>query len=105
MKKFYEKHIDETSLFRKTLGICVIAFMIISALGVHNPDTFQKAIFYGGLLGFVIYGCWNSVLYMTNIKWNLWITIVDMIWGTISTAILAGILYLFVSNFDSLKPV
>lgn len=105
MKKFYMKHIDDTSMFRKIVAVCVIAFMLISALGVHNPNTFKKALFFGGLIGFVIYGCWNSVLYMTNTKWTIWISIIDILWGTISTAILGFILYFFVRNFGGLQPV
>lgn len=105
MKKFYSKHIDDTTIFRKILSVCVIAFMIISALGVHNPDSFKKAIVYGSLLGFVLYSCWNSVLYMIHTNWTIWIAIIDILWGTLSTAILGGILYIFVSIFSSLQQV
>lgn len=105
MKHLYEKHIDTTSIFRKITAIFLIAFIIISALGVHNPNNFDQALFYAGLLGFVLYGCWNSVLYMTNTKWTIWIAIIDIFWGTISTALLGVILYFFVSNFDALKPI
>ena len=79
--------------------------MLISALGVHNPDSFIKAIVYGGLLGFVIYSCWNSVIYMVHTNWTIWISIIDIIWGTISTSILGGILYILVNIFTSLQQV
>ena len=105
MKKFYMNHIDDTNIFRKILSVCIIAFMLISALGVHNPDSFIKAIVYGGLLGFVIYSCWNSVIYMVHTNWTIWISIIDIIWGTISTSILGGILYILVNIFTSLQQV
>lgn len=105
MKSVYEKHIDDVNMTRRIGGVIVIAFFIISALGVHNPDTERKAVFFGGLLGLILYGSWNAVLLMTSKKWPFGMALIDVTWGVISTAILALILYHFVKNHKGLQPV
>lgn len=105
MKDIYNKHIDDVNMTRRITGVIVISFLIISALGIHNPDTERKAIFFGGLLGLILYGSWNSVLLMTSQKWPFGLALIDVTWGVISTAVLSWILYTFVKNHKGLQPV
>lgn len=105
MRKIYSNHIDNTNLSNKIIGLIFISLFIISAIGVHNPNTPKKALFYAGLVGLVVYGCWNSVLLITLDKWNIKIFLIDTIWGILSTSLLGLILYYFMIKYKWLKPV
>lgn len=105
MKNTYKNHIYYTNYIKKIVSICLSIFIIISAIGVHNPDTLIKAIVYSALVGFVIYGSTNSILIMTLDKWSFKIAIIDILFGIISTSLLGLILYIFTQQFKYLKPI
>jgi len=105
-KKYYDKHIDNTSLSRRIASIFISGFLVVSALGIHNPDTVKKAIVFGGLVGLVIYGTNNATLLYTSKKWNYTIAVLDIVWGVISTAFLAFVLYKAVGEYPGvLTPI
>lgn len=92
-KKLYSNKVDNVSNFRKLLSLFVTGVLIVSAIAVHTPDTREKAVVYGALLGFVIYGVTTAVLLATSKKWNYTISIIDTIWGIASTSFISYILY------------
>jgi uncharacterized membrane protein len=92
-KKLYYKHIDRVNTLRLFIGVVICGILIVSAIGIHTPDTVKNAVIYGSLVGFVIYGVSNSVLLMTSNKWDYSITIIDTIWGILSTSLLSYIMY------------
>jgi uncharacterized membrane protein len=75
------------------------ALLIVSAVAVHTPDTVKKAIVYSGLVGFVVYGISNVVLLSTSNKWGYGISLIDTVWGIVSTAFLGYILYRVVQKW------
>lgn len=78
------------------------ALLIVSALGVHNPDSIKKAVYYGALVGFVIYGFASCLLLYYSNTWNYKISIITILWGIVSTGFLAYILYIITFKFPSI---
>ena len=79
----------------------ISGILIVSALGVQVPNTRKKAVVYGALVGFVVYGVSNSVLLATSNKWGYPLSLVDTSWGIASTALLAYILYEIVQKWPN----
>ena len=104
-KKLYASKVDNVSNFRKLLSLFLSGVLIVSAIAVHTPDTRLKAVVYGGLVGFVIYGITNSVLIAISKKWTYTISIIDTTWGIISTAFLSYILYEIVEQWPNIFKV
>lgn len=101
-KIFYDKHIDTVSKDRLWISMCVTALLIVSALGIHNPDTERKAIVYSALVGFVVYGIANVTLLAVSNKWGYIISLIDITWGVLSTSLLGYILYIVVKKWPNI---
>jgi uncharacterized membrane protein len=100
-KQLYDKHIDKVDKYRIWIAIGVSALLIVSALGVHTPNTVKKAVFYSGLLGLVLYGISNITLLSASKKWGYSIAIIDTSWGVLSTSLLGYILYVVVQKWPN----
>lgn len=100
-RKLYASKVDKVSNFRKVTSLLVTGLLIVSAIGVHTPDTRAKAIVYGALVGFVVYGITNFVLIATAKKWTFTISFIDTAWGIVSTALLSYILYEIVEKWPN----
>lgn len=108
MNKVYIKHIDDNTpiSFRIIIPVCLCLFLISSSIGVHTPDTMKKAVVYGGLVGFVIFGVCNSVLLMTNNRWTYNLVVIDTFFNSICTGIAAYVLYTITQKYPSVfNPV
>lgn len=101
-KPLYDKHIDTVSKDRLWVALCVSALLTVSAIGVHTPDTLQKAVVFSGLVGFVVYGITNSVMLAVTKKWNYSISFIDILWGIFSTSLLGYILYIVVNKWPKI---
>ena len=101
-KPLYDKHIDIVSKDRLWVALCVSALLTVSAIGVHTPDTLQKAVIFSGLVGFVVYGITNSVMLAVTKKWNYSISFIDILWGIFSTSLLGYILYIVVNKWPKI---
>lgn len=101
-KPLYDKHIDTVSKDRLWVALCVSALLTVSAIGVHTPDTLQKAVVFSGLVGFVVYGITNSVMLAVSKKWNYSISFIDILWGIFSTSLLGYILYIVVNKWPKI---
>ena len=101
-KPLYDKHIDTVSKDRLWVALCVSALLTVSAIGVHTPDTLQKAVIFSGLVGFVVYGITNSVMLAVTKKWNYSISFIDILWGIFSTSLLGYILYIVVNKWPKI---
>ena len=104
-KKLYVKHIDKVSTSRLWFAFLMCTLLIVSALGVHTPDTAKKALVYGLLVGFVIYGISNLTLLAVSNKWDYFISLIDTLWGIISTGILSLILFYIVKSWPYINVV
>ena len=101
-KPLYDKHIDTVSKDRLWVALFVSGLLIVSAIGVHTPDTLQKAVVFSGLVGFVVYGITNSVMLAVTKKWNYSISFIDILWGIFSTSLLGYILYIVVNKYPEI---
>ena len=101
-KPLYDKHIDTVSKDRLWVALFVSGLLIVSAIGVHTPDTLQKAVVFSGLVGFVVYGITNSVMLAVTKKWNYSISFIDILWGIFSTSLLGYILYIIVNKWPKI---
>ena len=105
-KSLYDEHMDDVHGSRSIVSLVVSGLLIVSALGVHNPDSITTAVTYAALVGLVTYGITNAVLLATLNKWDYTISVIDILWGIVSTAFLGYILYIVVNKFsDTLAPV
>ena len=105
-KPLYDKHIDNVHTSRYIVALIISGLLLVSALGVHNPDNITTAVTYASLVGLVVYGITNVVLLSTSNKWDYIISIIDILWGVISTAFLGYVLYIVVNRFSTiLAPV
>ena len=100
-KSLYNRHVDKVSKSRLWIAMAISGILIVSALGVHTPNTLLKAVVYAALVGLVIYGVSNSVLLATSNKWSYSIALIDTVWGVISTSLLGFILYYIVKKWPN----
>ena len=101
-KPLYDKHIDTVSKDRLWVALCVSSLLTVSAIGVHTPDTFNNAVVFSGLVGFVLYGISNATMLATTKKWNYSISFIDILWGVFSTSLLGYILYIVVNKWPEI---
>ena len=101
-KPLYDKHIDTVSKDRLWVALCVSALLTVSAIGVHTPDTLQKAVVFSGLVGFVVYGISNATMLATTKKWDYSISFIDILWGIFSTSLLGYILFIVVNKWPEI---
>jgi uncharacterized membrane protein len=81
--------------------MCISSLLIVSAIGVHKPDTLKKALVYSGLVGFVVYGITNVSLLSSSKKWDYSISTIDTIGGVFTTTLLGYILYKVVEKWPN----
>lgn len=97
---FYREQIGHLMLDKPNLGIALL-FYLFYVVGVVilavNPalekGQWFTAVLYGGLLGFVAYGTYDITNLATLKSWPPIVAVVDIIWGTVLTASVAGIAY------------
>jgi uncharacterized membrane protein len=103
-KKFYASQMG--FLFSKSLNLVPVAFFYpIYALGVLMLAVFPavtsasgvEALWRGALLGLVAYGAYDLTNQTTIAAWPVSMTVVDMAWGTILTALTSVIAYLIIT--------
>jgi uncharacterized membrane protein len=73
-------------LFYLIYIVGVVKFAVLPSLG---PDRWITALFNGALLGLVAYGTYDLTNQATLKVWPTAITIADLCWGTVLTAIAA----------------
>lgn len=95
----YSDVMPESSVKNLMLAYCVWAIMAMALkwFVIDSSDFSIKSVFtYGPFLGFVIYLCINSVLYvaMPN-AWTIGMFSTDVVWGTALFSIVTLIVYFF----------
>lgn len=76
-------------------GIFYLLFVVGIILFVISPalrnNSLSQAIIMGGLFGLITYATYDLTNLATIRDWPLVITIIDMIWGTVLSATVAGV--------------
>lgn len=100
--KFYKSQIGKLLLEKPDMTAAVI-FYIIYVIGivafVINPalekGSWQHAVGYGALFGFVAYATYDLTNLATLKGWTTKLVIVDLLWGAVLTAAVAGLSFWF----------
>ena len=99
MKKFYKKNIGNIMGKFRIIGGLFAWFFIACALSVQSPKSLREAMTYGALVGLVIYSVYNGTNYAIMKNWNIKLSFVDTIWGTIICSVTSAILYKIFKNY------
>lgn len=76
--------------------IALIVFVLKPAIIAHS---LKKAVLLGAFLGFTAYMTYDLTNLATTEGWSLAVALVDMLWGTVFTAVLAAISYIFATKW------
>lgn len=79
--------------------IYVISLVVLVVAPAVQKGSLQSAVFMGALLGLSAYATYDLTNLATVKDWPLMVTIVDLIWGTVLTATVAGVSYLIVTKW------
>ncbi|KND50323.1 MAG: hypothetical protein AB198_01970 [Parcubacteria bacterium C7867-003] len=104
-KGFYAKHMS--FLFGKINLIPAVVFYPVYALGILllaiwpavTASSWTEALWRGALLGLVSYGAYDLTNQATIPNWPTIMTLVDMAWGMVVTALTSVIAYFIITNF------
>lgn len=104
-KNFYAKHLG--FLMAKTpnltaAGIFYVIYVFTMVVLIISPalqkGSLMTAILTGALFGLCAYATYDLTNLATIKDWPLLVTIVDLIWGTVLSAAVAGISYLVLAK-------
>lgn len=106
--KFYKSQIGSLLLDKPNMPAAV-AFYIIYVIGIVvfavspalERGSWQYALGYGALLGFVAYATYDLTNLATLKGFNVRLVMVDMLWGTLLTGAVSLIAYLAVKQWFS----
>lgn len=106
--KFYKSQIGSLLLDKPNMSAAV-AFYIIYVIGIVvfavspalEKSSWQYALGYGALLGFVAYATYDLTNLATLKGFNVRLVMVDMLWGTLLTGAVSLIAYLAVKQWFS----
>jgi uncharacterized membrane protein len=82
-------------LFYVLYAFAIIFFVLDKAVKEHSLG---KAVVGGALLGFTAYMTYDLTNIATLAGWPIFGALVDTLWGTLMTAVTAGLTYLFATK-------
>lgn len=107
MAPFFSKHIGH--LMRSQINVYVtLIYYLLYVSGVlyfsyfagFKSGSFQQTLLSGFLLGLLCYGVYDMTNFLVLKDWKIQMTIIDMVWGGIVTALISGVGFL-VFNYYS----
>lgn len=104
-KNFYKENLGYLFRAEPIWSVIVIFYLVYAAAIVYfvvlaADGSWLKALYVGAILGFVVYMTYDFVNYATIKDWPLKVVFVDILWGTLITAVAAA-LAVFVNNLLS----
>ena len=94
--KFYKSQIGQLLLDKPNMAAAVtfyVVYLIGVVVFVVNPaiekESWRHALGYGALFGLVAYATYDLTNLATLKAWPIKLVVVDLIWGTILTAVVA----------------
>lgn len=95
-KSFYQRELGSLMLDRPKLHIAAVfylvyavAILVLAALPAARDESLGLAFVLGAVLGFAAYGTYDITNLSTLKDWPLKMSLIDMAWGTVLTAISA----------------
>ncbi|MCC6206350.1 MAG: DUF2177 family protein [Hyphomicrobiales bacterium] len=105
--RLYRRHIGDlladafnsvpAVLFYMIYAVGIVVFAVVPALG---SGRWLTALTNGALLGFVAYAAYDLTNHATLRGWPVVITVIDMCWGTLLTAVAAAAGFLVTRYFS-----
>jgi uncharacterized membrane protein len=102
---FYRSQIGEALRDRPNMAAAALFYLFYIAGIVYfavmpgvQKDSIAVACFNGALLGLIAYGTYDMTNLATLKNWSLSVSIVDMLWGTVLTALSASAAYWVVTK-------
>lgn len=86
-------------LFGDTQMLSAITCYILLTIGIYYFSIEQNNILNATILGFIVYGVYNTTNLATINKYSINVTIVDTIWGTIMCTIISSIVLYLKNNY------
>ena len=77
----------------------VVGIVVLAILPALNGGTWINALLLGAVLGLVAYGTYDITNLSTLKNWSMTVTLADLAWGTVLTAVSATAGYLVVGWF------
>ncbi|MBV1706438.1 MAG: DUF2177 family protein [Hyphomicrobiales bacterium] len=77
-------------VFYAIYALGAVWFAVLPAVNAHN---WRLALTQGAALGFVAYATYDLTNYATLRHWSLSLSLIDLAWGTVLTALVAVIAY------------
>lgn len=102
-KSLYQKAIGFLMPAKVSFGVVALVYVVL-AIGltyfVITPAlaggiTLWNAMLRGALLGFVIYAVYDLTNLATIQGWPVWISVVDVLWGTLLAGVATGLVIWF----------
>ena len=104
-KRFYAESLGELLLERPNIpaaagfyAVYVVGIVFFAISPALKTGSAQTALVYGALFGFFTYATYDMTNYATLRNWPLFMSVVDVIWGTILAGISALSGYLIVRS-------
>lgn len=104
-KSFYSKHLGYLMAKNPNLLAAVI-FYLLNIFGILvfavtpalQKNSLMQAVMLGALYGLCTYATYDLTNLATIKNWPLIVTLVDLLWGTVLSATVAGLTYLATKN-------
>lgn len=93
---FYARNLGDLMLEQPKLGIAALfyigytfAIVLLVSAPAAKAGSLSQAVLYGAVFGLAAYGTYDITNMATLKNWPVTMSIVDMIWGTVLTAVSA----------------
>lgn len=93
-KSFYQRQLGDLLLPNPNLGVAVVFYALFAAaivvLAVRPAleiSSLWTAIGFGAVLGLAAYGTYDMTNLSTLKGWQVWLSVVDIVWGTVVTGL------------------
>lgn len=96
-RTFYRNQLGELMLPQPNLGIAAVfylffavAIVMLTVMPALGAPSLTRALLFGAVLGLAAYGTYDITNLSTLKNWPVLVSVVDMAWGTVITAVAAG---------------
>jgi uncharacterized membrane protein len=97
-KNFYQDELSKLFSFRFFFPPALIFYLLYPVLMwffvFRQPaESWQQVVLAGALYGFGVYATYDLTNWATIEGWSLTMTVIDVLWGTLLSAVAAGIVW------------
>lgn len=101
-RKFYRSQLGALMANRPNWAAAIIFYLIytvgVTVFVVNGSDSPVEALWRGALFGLVAYATYDLTNQATLANWPRLVTVVDLAWGTVMTALVGYLVTLFLNR-------